>query len=71
MTREMSLRERAAGTGFQIPLESKRAALCWKLDRHDNRPWPMRASVPVGTFVVPVQTLVRVARYADIVLRWI
>ncbi|MGH9387440.1 MAG: recombinase family protein [Vicinamibacterales bacterium] len=37
---EMPLRERAAGAGFQVPLEADGAALIGELNDHVTLPWP-------------------------------
>src|SRR4029453_13558267 len=66
---EVALRERAAGSRLQIPFESKRFRLGRKLDRHHERPWPMRDGVAGWPFIVPMQTLVGLARDADVVSR--
>ena len=63
---EVTLRKCAPGTGFQVTLEAARFSFRRKFNGYGNGPWAMRNGVAAGAIIVPVQSLFRVARNADV-----
>jgi hypothetical protein len=53
---EMPSGERAAGSGLQVLLETDGFVLSRKVQRHDDRPGPMRQRVPARTVIVPFES---------------
>jgi len=63
---EMPFRKSAAGPGLQVVLEADRTLLVGELQRDHDTPGSISNGVSAGTGVVPVQPLLNVAGYADV-----
>src|SRR5262245_26280070 len=66
---DVSLRERAAGAGFQIALKARSLRLVWELDRHEHTPRPMLKRIAVRSCVMPIEPLIDIRRTSDVVSR--
>jgi hypothetical protein len=66
---KMPLRKCATRSGFEIPLELRCRPGGREFDRHDDSPWAVIDGESNGTLVVPGESLVDVARDADVVAR--
>ena len=63
---EVPFRKSAAGPGLQVVLEADRTLLVGELQRDHDTPGSISNGVSAGTGVVPVQPLLNVAGYADV-----
>jgi hypothetical protein len=59
--------EGAARAGLQVALEAQCFLLARELDGDDWRPGPMRSGLPARAVIVPFETILDVARHADVV----
>jgi hypothetical protein len=64
---EVPLRERAAGAGFQVPLEAACLLFGRELDDHGHGPGSIPSGVATGSSIVPIQSILDVLRDADVV----
>lgn len=63
----LPLRERAARSRLQIPLEAARHARVRELDRYDDTPGTLQGRETGRSVVVPLEALLNVARQARVV----
>ena len=67
--REVALRERAAGAGFEVALEARRGPFIWELHCHDDRPRSVVNRVAARPSIVPIESIVDVRCAAHVVPR--
>ena len=67
--REVPLRERAAGAGFQVALETASRVLVGELELYQQSPWTMCSGVAAWTSVVPFETAFHAGRNPNVAAR--
>jgi hypothetical protein len=65
----MPLRERAAGPGLEVPLETNGLLFRREFDRHDEGPRPMTSRMTRRAVVMPVESTPNVIRDSDVMSR--